>query len=479
MLLTQRPNPKPELPLSPIARRLMMEAALAKARLRRQAEEKVRRGDFGQQYQFYGNNATIQTEHYQECVTASPRDCGKTLAWLYNLNQIAWHYPGCQLAIIRKEYSSMPGTVLLTYQKKIVKESDGIQFYGGDKHPSQYIYPNGSVIWIGGLDKASKVLSGERDGIYVNQTEELQLTDWEHLLGNCSGRAGNMPFHFLGGDCNPGPPTHWIKTRARIGHLKLLNVTHRDNPEIYDPVTGEITPGGMDRLEVLRRLTGANLQRLFYGLWVAPEGAIFEAFDEKLHKVESFPIPRLWPRVVGIDPFGAHISAIWLAYDASNKMLHVYREYCEPFGLTTPQHIENILQLSGYDKQGHPMGMAAAEPIQYWIGGGPSERQARIDWDYWGIPLLQPPISDVWATIDRVIQLLRENRLLIHDCCEGLLSQIGSYQRKIVNGEPTEDILNKETFDLIDALRYPIAWLTQPEEQVTVEQFQMNRIGDY
>jgi len=85
----------------------------------------------------------------------------------------------------------------------------------------------------------------------------------------------------------------------------------------------------------------------------------------------------------------------------------------------------------------------------------------------------------VWATIDRVIQLLRENRLLIHDCCEGLLSQIGSYQRKIVNGEPTEDILNKETFDLIDALRYPIAWLTQPEEQVTVERFQIPTIGEY
>ena len=479
MLLTPATRNPSSLPLSPLAHRKLQDAALDYARRRKQAEEKVRRGDYGFKYEFYGNNATIQTIREPEYILAGGRDTGKTMAWLYYLNQLAWNYPGCQLAIIRKEYASMPGTVLLTYQKKIVRPDDGIQFYGGDKHPSQYIYPTGSVIWIGGLDKASKVLSGERDGIYVNQAEELQLTDWEHLLGNCSGRAGNMPFHFLGGDCNPGPPTHWIKTRSRIGHLKLLEVTHRDNPEIYDPVTGEITPGGMDRLSVLQRLTGANLQRLFYGLWVAPEGAIFEAFDEKLHKVESFPIPRLWPRVVGIDPFGAHITAIWLAYDADNKMLHVYREYCEPFGLTTPQHIENILALSGYDKQGHPMGMNAAEPIHAWVGGGPSERQARVDWSYWGIPLLQPPISDVWATIDRVIQLLRENRLLIHDCCEGLLSQIGSYQRKIVNGEPTEDILNKETFDIIDALRYPIAWLTQPEEQVTVERFQMDTIGNF
>jgi len=48
-----------------------------------------------------------------------------------------------------------------------------------------------------------------------------------------------------------------------------------------------------------------------------------------------------------------------------------------------------------------------------------------------------------------------------------------------VNGQPTEEILNKEQAHLVDATRYAIAWLTQPEEQVTVEQFQMPKIGNY
>jgi uncharacterized protein YlzI (FlbEa/FlbD family) len=124
------------------------------------------------------------------------------------------------------------------------------------------------------------------------------------------------------------------------------------------------------------------------------------------------------------------------------------------------------------------MGMSA-EPIRAWIGGGPSERQARVDWSSWGIPLLQPPISDVWATIDRVIQLLNDNSLVIHDCCVNLLSEIGSYQRKIVNGVASEEILQKEIFHGIDSLRYACAWLTQPEEQIRVGRYTVDKIGNF
>jgi hypothetical protein len=480
MLLTPATR-KPELPLSPIARRLMMEAALAKARLRRQAEEKVNRGDVGQRYEFYGANRFIQDVNHidgQEYIVAGGADTGKTMAWLYFLNQLAWHYPGIQLAIIRKEYASMPGTVLLSYQKKIVKPDDGIVFFGGDKRPSQYIYPNGSVIWIGGLDKASKVLSSERDGIYVNQAEEILLTDWEILMTRSSGRAGNAPFHFLGGDCNPAAPTHWIKTRSQSGQLHLLETTHKDNPEIYDPATGELTENGAARLAVLKRLTGANLKRLYHGIWAQPEGAIYDIFDEERHKVAAFPIPHLWQRVVGIDPMGAIIAALWLAFDPVNHILVVYREYYEPFGLTTPEHAKKILELSGYDKNGSPMS-GMAEPIFAWVGGGPSERQARADWSGAGIPLQENTITEVWSQIDKVIQLLREFRLVVMDSCPNLLNEIGAYKRKSVGGVVTDQIENDEQFHALSCLRYAISWLSTPEEQVTVEQFQMNRIGNF
>jgi len=136
------------------------------------------------------------------------------------------------------------------------------------------------------------------------------------------------------------------------------------------------------------------------------------------------------------------------------------------------------LELSGYDKNGSPMS-GMAEPIFAWVGGGPSERQARADWSGAGIPLQENTIVEVWSQIDKVIQLLREFRLVVMDNCVNLLNEIGAYKRKSVGGVVTDQIENDENFHLLSALRYIIAWLSTPEEQVTVEQFQMNRIGNY
>lgn len=432
----------------------------------------------GQQYLFYGNNLTFQTmTDQQEVILVGPADAGKTLAALYFLNHCAWAYPGAQIAIVRKEYSSMPGSVLQTYQKKIIKSEDGIDIYGGEFRPERFIYPNESVIWVGGLDKASKVLSSERDLIYVNQCEELIQPEWEILLTRCSGRAGNMPFSMLLGDCNPAAPTHWIKTRERAGSVKLLDVTHKDNPTIFDPDTGKITISGEKRLAALKRLTGANLKRLFYGLWAQPEGAIYDIFDEERHKIKARSIPHTFPRVVGVDPFGAYIAALWIAYDPENQVLIVYREYYEPFGLTTPEHAKNILALSGYNQDG-TIQRANAEPIFAWIGGGPSERQARLDWAAAGIPLLENTIIEVWSQIDKVIQLMRDGRLYITEDCPNLLSEIGSYKRRMVNGVITEQIEKDEEYHLHSCLRYVCAWLSTPSDQGEIV-YDPVRIGRY
>jgi len=316
-------------------------------------------------------------------------------------------------------------------------------------------------------------MSGEFDLVAGSQVEEFSLPDWETLTTRTTGRAGHIPYNQVIGDCNPAAPTHWIKSRARSGSLVLFESTHRDNPTIYDPVTGEMTEGGKARLANLQRLTGSRKQRLFHGLWAVPEGAIYEVFDEERHKVKSFPIPPLWPRVVGIDPVGAYIAAVWVAYDPRAKVLNVYREYLEPFGIPTSKHAENLLKLSGYDPSGTPQ--AGAETIFYWCGGGPSERQVRLDFQANGIPIQAPGVADVWAGINQVIELLDDFRLVVHDCCVNLLSGIGDYRRKMKNGVPTDQIEGKERFHLPDALRYAILG---PEEQEREEvSYEPVRIG--
>ena len=125
--------------------------------------------------------------------------------------------------------------------------------------------------------------------------------------------------------------------------------------------------------------------------------------------------------------------------------------------MTTPEHARAILKLTG------------AETVWAWVVGAPSERQARLDWQAAGIPGIEPPSIGVWEGIDRVIQLLTDGALVVHDCCVNLLSEIGSYRRKLTRGgEPTEIIERKSEYHGLDCLRYIAAHLLGPKEETQV-----------
>ena len=166
----------------------------------------------------YGENKRAYQCREPEVMLAGPADTGKTIAQLTKLHWLACRHKNASLVIARKQLTDTYATVLVTFQKKILGEDTFIKPYGGEK-PQWFDYPNGSRIWIAGLDKAGKVLSAEHDIIYVNQAEELGLPDWETLTTRTTGRAGHMPYSQTIADCNPAGPTHWIKTRSRAGAL--------------------------------------------------------------------------------------------------------------------------------------------------------------------------------------------------------------------------------------------------------------------
>jgi len=417
-------------------------------------------------YCFYGGNRQAILCKDPEVVASGPAETGKSLGLLFKLHTLAYKYPGAQFSIVRKYKSDLHGSVIRTLKRDLVDEyGPGVQGIN-NKYPQMIDYPRGSRIWLGGMDDPGKTLSSERDIIYVPQAEQLSVAEWEYLTRCVTGRGAVMPYTQLIGDANPGPPTHWILQREKAGKLTHFKTTHRDNPTLWDRERGEWTEQGERSLSVLRNMTGTRLQRLYHGLWCAPEGAIYDVFDDQKHVVAPFGIPPTWPRSVGIDPLGAQIAAAWIAFDRNSGILNVYREYCEPFGMTTAGHAENILKAS------------RGEAVFAWVCGGPSERAWRTEWQAAGIPVIEPPISDVWVGIDRVYQLLKEFRLVIHSNCQGLISEIGDYRRKMGrDGIATETIAHKERYHLLDSLRYLIAWLTEPKEQVGVVQLPWQRIG--
>lgn len=215
-----------------------------------------------------------------ETMIAGPAETGKTFGCLHWLDALAWKYPGMQAAIVRKTYNSAIASVVQTYERKVMGSGSPVRPYGGDR-PQWYDYPNGSRVWVGGMDNPGKVLSSERDIIYANQAEELTLDDWETLRTRATGRAGNMPYARSVGDCNPGPPQHWILQRERDQRLTVLHSRHEDNPTLYTD-RGDLTDQGHATMAVLDSLTGVRYQRLRLGLWVSAEGTVYELKDEHL-----------------------------------------------------------------------------------------------------------------------------------------------------------------------------------------------------
>jgi phage terminase large subunit len=289
----------------------------------------------------YGAALKLQACRDREVIISGPSETGKTLACLIYLNNLALTYPGMQATIIRKVRKTMDSSVLQTFRQRVVANDPRVHAYGGET-PQWFQYTNGSRVWVAGMDDSGKVLSSERDLIYVNQAEELTLEDWETLTTRVTGRAGNMPWAQVVGDCNPGSAFHWIKRREG---LTLLESRHEDNPALFDQATGEITARGAATMATLDRLTGVRKDRLRYGRWVNAEGAVYE-FDAAAHLIEPFEIPYQWRRLRAVD-FGYTnpFVCLWGAVDPDGR-LYVYKQLYMT-GRTVRTHSATIKAHSG------------------------------------------------------------------------------------------------------------------------------------
>jgi phage terminase large subunit len=250
----------------------------------------------------------------REVVLAGPAGTGKTRGSLEYVHWCASEFPRMRGLLLRKTLVDLTSSALVTFREKVLHPAEGVRFFSGNRErPAAYQYPNGSELVVGGLDKASKVLSSEYDLIYVNQAEELDEAEWETLT--MRARYGVMPWQQVLADANPGPPTHWLLARANRGMLRMLESRHDDNPAV--------TP---EYLAALDALTGIRHARYRLGLWAAAEGMVYDEYDPVVHLVDPFPIPATWKRYWSID-FGYTNPFVcqWWAEDGDGR-LYRYRE---------------------------------------------------------------------------------------------------------------------------------------------------------
>lgn len=303
---------------------------------------------------FRGDNLAIQSFRGPEWILSGPSETGKTFACLWLLDSLLRSTPYAKATLARKVQATIYSTVLLTWERILELQlklgGEKIEVIGGQQ-PKLYIYPNGARLWVGGLDYANKILSGERDFIYINQAEELEhkepVGDWETLITRTTGRGAVTSTPMLFGDCNPGAGDHWIIKRET---LRLFKSKHEDNPSLFDDA-GNLTPQGVKSMRTLDSLTGIRKKRLRYGLWVGAEGIFFEEFDEDLHVVDPFKVPDDWPIWGALDYGFGHPTAIGLFTQSNDGVIYLIAEHVKN-KLLPPFHCKGIrrqAELRGID----------------------------------------------------------------------------------------------------------------------------------
>src|SRR5258706_2061926 len=332
---------------------------------------------------FRGSALVLQNATDFEIIIQGPAETGKTYAALWYVDWFLREYKGSVGILVRKTKASLYRTVLRTYAKiRAIRHFD-TKPYGGQK-PEWFDYPNGSIFYVDGLDKAERLLSGEFDIIYGNQCEQFSISDWETLTTRATGRAGNAPYSQVVGDCNPASAQHWVMSRHTA---RVLPSYHEDNPRLYDD-TGQRTAAGDRALGILSNLTGVRRDRLFLGLWVSSEGAIYKDFREETHVIDWFEPPKDWRRIVGID-FGYKNAFVcqWWCIDIYGRMI-LYREIYMT-GMLVEDHAKTIQRVEKWyfyhddgsivcNAFGIPKANPARETIECYVADHDAEDRATL-----------------------------------------------------------------------------------------------------
>ena len=185
---------------------------------------------------------------------------------------------------------------------------------------------------------------------------------------------------------------------------------------------------------------------MFYrGMFERPAGLIYDSFDEKMHKVPRFAIPDHWERYMGLDFGGVNTAALFYAKDPGADKYYLYREY-KAGGRTAEAHTEHLLK-------GEPSTPTC-------VGGSKPEGQWRVEFRRAGLPVREPDVKEVEIGIQRVYGAHARGQIYVFEDCAGYLDEKLRYSRKLDDeGEPTEEIDDKNTFHRMDAERYIMSLL--------------------
>ncbi len=245
-----------------------------------------------------------------------------------------------------------------------------------------------------------------------------------------------------------------------------IYLNRRKNPEVwFETVNWDDNPF-LPKSEIKyleQALDGAALDSRKYGKFSSGAGLVYPEFDESVHVIAPFGVPREWQETISIDPgLNNPLSAHWYCIDWDGNVYVVAEHFAA--GRDIDYHAEEILKISRRlnwktDARGRVTALIDSAANQRTLSGMKSVAELFCER---GILVNSKVNKDLFSGISRVKSFLKkdggEGNLYIFDCCVNMIEEFKGY----FWGEGDAPV--KRDDHCMDELRYFLMTRPRPPE---------------
>lgn len=231
---------------------------------------------------------------------------GKSFIIIYAMIIIACKFPGSRHLICRFRFNHVKNSIWLDTLKKVLKVCFPKLKVNWNNQDYFVTLPNGSEIWIGGLDdkdRSEKILGMEFLTIFVNEASQISYEAYTTLLTRLAQKIENAK-NLLFIDCNPPSKKHWLH-KIFVEHIEpetniSLSFVDRYGNLKMNPADN-LENISEDYLELLNSLPERKKKRFLRGdFGDDTEGALWN--DDIINSTRIIAAPPMKRIVISIDP---------------------------------------------------------------------------------------------------------------------------------------------------------------------------------
>lgn len=321
-----------------------------------------------------------------------------------------------------------------------------------DRNKSDFVWtlPNGSEIWIGGLDddkRVEKILGKEFSTIYFNECSQLSYSPIQVALTRLAEKNTLKKKVYY--DCNPPSKKHWTYWLF-IKKVNPVESEPLENAENYASIlmnpADNLENIDEEYLEFLKGLPEKEQARFLRGEFTdGDDGIAYYEFDQELHvhPVEKQPHGTV---LIGMDFNVMPMTAVVASY--VNGELHIFDEaYLE--NSDTPK-MSHHLRAKGYHGNVYPDSTGKNRKTS-----GKTDHDI-LRQDGFSVKFVNNPLQQ--DRVNNINRLFKENKIKINPRCKKLINDLNKVSWK---DNKLDQKTDTNLTHISDALGY-LTWNVMP-----------------